>query len=718
MERVAATDTEAIPRAKPAIPQVPPTGERAVAAGTSKVRPEIQALRAIAVLLVVAYHLWPAAVPGGFVGVDVFFAISGFLITSLLLREIERTGTISLSAFWARRARRILPAALAMLMLCGVATVALVPQTYWPQFLGDIRASTVYVQNWRLASAAVDYMRAADAPSPVQHYWSLSAEEQFYLVWPVLLIGAAAVARRRPVAVRRGAIAAAMLTLSAGSLAYSLYDTAADTAAAYFVTPTRAWEFGAGGLLALAGDPAAGRTASRAVLQWAGLAAIAVAAVTYSDATPFPSYAAALPVLGAVAVMRAGAPARRWAPTRALGLSPMQFLGDISYAVYLWHWPLLVLAPFAIGAVTTSTGIVIVMLTILAAWLTKLVVEDPVRSGSFLTRRRPAWTFALAALATAVVLSVPAGGTAYVQAQLHRAERASSRILASHPTCFGAAARDPLHPCDNPRLRFTVVPSPLQARSMGNAPCTVVQRRGRVRVCAFGTSPRRAVATIALIGDSHASHWRAALEVLARAKRWRGLSMTHTSCPFSTATAQIVEPDRTRCVQWNRQLRQWFTKHPEVTTVFVAAHSGGRVVTTRGRSNFAMQVAGYTGAWKALARSVTRIVVMRDTPKMRGSTLGCVQRAMSNHRRPGPACAVPRGGALQRDPEVTAARRMGRSRVGVVDVTPQLCSRRQCFPVIGGALVFHDIHHFTPVFARTLAPFVRRQIEAIPAPAG
>src|SRR5436190_11198921 len=171
-----------------------------------RVRPEIQALRAAAVLLVVVSHLWPQVLPGGFVGVDVFFAISGYLITSLLLREIEQTGRLSLSAFWARRARRILPAALVTLLFCAVATIVFVPVTYWQQFIAELRASTAYVQNWHLAQTAVDYFAADDGPSPVQHFWSLSAEEQFYLVWPLLLLLAVGITRRRPVAVRRRAI--------------------------------------------------------------------------------------------------------------------------------------------------------------------------------------------------------------------------------------------------------------------------------------------------------------------------------------------------------------------------------------------------------------------------------------------------------------------------------------------------------------------------------
>src|SRR5439155_23656051 len=153
-----------------------------------EVRPEIQALRAAAVSLVLVYHFWPSLLPGGFVGVDVFFAISGFLITSHLLREVERTGTVSISAFWARRARRILPPALVVLLSCAVATILFVPLSYWQQFFSELRASTTYGQNWHLAAAAVNYFSAENAPSPVHHFWSISAEEQFYLGWPLLIL--------------------------------------------------------------------------------------------------------------------------------------------------------------------------------------------------------------------------------------------------------------------------------------------------------------------------------------------------------------------------------------------------------------------------------------------------------------------------------------------------------------------------------------------------
>ena len=694
-------------------PRAHTTEELAPVPARHGVRPEIQALRALAVSLVVAWHLWPRDVPGGFVGVDVFFVISGFLITSLLLRELEATGRISLRDFWARRARRILPAALTVIASCAAATALVVPLTEWQQFFGDFKASALYVQNWHLAAAAVDYFHAEDSPSPVQHFWSLAVEEQFYLVWPALIGAVALVARRR---LRRVALGVVLSAVTLASLAYSVLHTAANPADAYFATTTRGWELGAGALLALApAAPLARRLApalsprharaARAALALGGLAAILVAAFAYSTATPFPGIAAALPVLGAVAVIRAG---DVLAPLRA---RPAQHVGDLSYAIYLWHWPLIVLAPYALGrALDTPTRLAIIMLTLLLSLLSKRLLEDPIRFSRALGAHGGRLTFAGALTASAAVLAIAGMGTDHVRAEVAQAAAVTQKTLAHKPKCFGAAARAPHRTCALGKLSKSVVPTPVQAPKMDNAPCEVVETKGRVRVCAFGAAAGPGVRTVALIGDSHASHWRSAMAVLVKDKGWRGLSITHTSCPYSAATAVIDEPGRTECVEWKQQVGKWLKAHPEVDTVFFGAHTGGEVVQPKGKSQWQAQVNGYANAWKALPRSVAHIMVFRDTPKMRSVTMDCVQTALDEHHDAGAACAQPRGRALERDPQAVAAAHFGGSRVRTIDITRYICSSAKCFPVVGGALVFKDIHHLTSVFAESLGPYVERQV--------
>jgi peptidoglycan/LPS O-acetylase OafA/YrhL len=706
-----ATLTDLRPALPADAPAVRPDGPPVAAPHRTVVREEIQALRALAVLVVVLYHLFPAAIRGGFVGVDVFFAISGFLITSLLVREADRTGGLRLAGFWARRARRLLPAALLVVLACAVATVALVPLGHWEQFFAELRAGTAYVQNWQLAGAAVDYF-APTSPSPVQHFWSLSAEEQFYLAWPLLLLGALAATRRRPARTRRRAIAAVLGVTTLASLAYAIHATAADPAVAYFATPARAWEFGAGGLLALVGARAAPARA-RAVLSWVGLAAILAAALGYTDATPFPGWAALLPVLGTLAVIRAGMPRARLAPSRVLGARPVQLLGDVSYAVYLWHWPLLVFAPYALGRPAgVGTAAAIFALTLVLAVLTKRWVEDPVRRAGALRARPPRATLALAAAATALVIGVTVAGSAHVHARIAGDERAAERILADQPRCFGAASRDPQQPCENPGLADRVVPTPVAAPKLDNAPCRMIERANRLRVCAFGAAPERARRTVAIVGDSHASHWRPALAIVARAEGWRVLSITRTGCPFSAATPDLPGRARANCVQWNREVRAWFAAHPEVSSVMVAAHAGAGVVAAPGVAVADARRDGYARAWSALPGSVRDVVVLRDTPRMRGATLDCVASAMGRHADAARACAVPRDFALKPDAAVAAASSPGGRRVRAVDLTDVLCDDARCLPVVGGALVYKDEDHFTPVFAATLAPQLRRALRS------
>lgn len=315
----------------------------------TRFRTDIQALRALAIAVVVLNHLWPTRLTGGYVGVDVFFVISGYLITAHLLGELARTGSIRLGRFYARRIRRLLPAALFVLAVSAVLVAIFLPYPRWLRNAAEIAASAAYVENWALAALSVDYSAANAAASVAQHYWSLSVEEQFYILWPLLILAAALGARAFLRSVNAGRTLVIFVSLVAGaSLAASVLFTAAAPSAAYFATFTRAWEFGVGALIALA--PATWRLRRRIanVLAIAGFIAILWSAFVYDDSTAFPGSAALIPVLGTAAIIAAGTRNDDLWHSAITARRPIQWLGNVSYSLYLWHWPLIVLAPFAL----------------------------------------------------------------------------------------------------------------------------------------------------------------------------------------------------------------------------------------------------------------------------------------------------------------------------------------------------------------------------------
>ena len=678
-------------------------------------RPEIQALRAIAVATVVIFHYWPRLISGGYIGVDVFFAISGFLITGHLVREVEGSGRVSLAGFWARRARRILPAALLVLLFCAVATFLIVPLNLWHQFFREIQASTLYVENWYLAHQAVDYLGADNRPSPVQHYWSLSVEEQFYIVWPLLILIAMAVARNGSALLRRRAIILILALLTAASLAYSIWDTAENPASAFFVTPTRVWEFGAGGLLAIFAVSTA-RPQLRAAVSWIGVAMILVAAFAYTPETRFPGTAAILPIVGTLAVIWAGSPALRWAPTGWMSLRPTQWLGDVSYSVYLWHWPLLILTPFLLVAeLGTPIKLALVGLTLVLAALSKRFVEDPLRSGPLLANRKPRRSFVFALAGTGAVLLATVAALAVLSARQDDDTKLGQQLLAAHTRCLGAAARDPEHqPCNNPRLRLLVTPSPAAAvagiKTEGEV-CSADQIvfEGALAICSFGVPADRAKRHVALVGDSHSFKWRTGFYVAALKRGWNVTSIGQTGCPFSlvappTSTGEALST----CQARNRQLPSWLERHPEIDTVFFAQAS--QFIRPK---KVQSAIKGYEDAWRTLPKSVKTIIILRDNPKALKTTLDCIERAIGDHQPAGTACAIPRARVIGRftDAAPEAARRLNKPNVGVIDLTDFYCDEKLCYPVIGGVLVTSDKSHLTPLFNTTLVPFLLRALD-------
>jgi len=278
------------------------------------------------------------------------------------------------------------------------------------------------------------------------------------------------------------------------------------------------------------------------------------------------------------------------------------------------------------------------------------------------------------------------------------------------PPCFGAASRDPLERCVNPKLRFTVVPSPSEALDAPNAPCEPVA--GDPYRCTFGSPAEDADGTVALIGDSHATHWRSALLTVAARHHWQGISLTRSSCPYTQATPVLPEPAARECVEWNRQVSRFVEDHPEIGTVVLSQHRG-KVVAPAGSNPRLVQIRGYVDAWKALPASVRHIIVIRDPPydRLRGGS--CIDEASRRHEDVGLVCAVPRSRALKSDPAAQAVRQAGDPRVGLVDLTPFFCSRQLCFPVVGGALVHKDTTHLTLTFGTTLGPYLLRAIDAL-----
>ena len=351
-------------------------------------RTDVEGLRGVAVAAVVLYHAGIPHLGGGYVGVDVFFVISGFLITGLLLAEHDRTGRISLLAFYGRRVRRILPAATLVVVVTVVTAYVLVGVARGQEVAHDAEWVAVFLGNYHFATTGVNYFNRGAPPSPLLHYWSLGVEEQFYALWPLLLIACALVARRLPY---RRKVVAVLAAGIAASFVWSLFQTNSDPSWAYFSPFTRAFELGTGAL---------------AVVSWLGMGAIVVAAVVYTPSTPFPGLAALLPVLGAAAVIVGGTGGARSGAVTLLGRRPVRFLGRISYSLYLWHWPILVLAAGYLGWSSLGLNLGLIAGACVLATLTYHLVESPVRSSAFLRSKPEVVSLLLAALLVAAVLAV------------------------------------------------------------------------------------------------------------------------------------------------------------------------------------------------------------------------------------------------------------------------------------------------------------------------
>lgn len=293
----------------------------------------------------------------------------------------------------------------------------------------------------------------------------------------------------------------------------------------------------------------------------------------------------------------------------------------------------------------------------------------------------------------------------------------STAASRTDPPCFGAAARDAAVPCDSSPLRFRATPVPDDAELQPGSPCAIVKTTGApTRVCQFGLSKQTARATVALLGDSHAPAWRGAVDGLARAERWRGLTVRRSSCPFTLAARFADEPGSSECFAWVKATTAFFVRHREIHTVFVVVASGYPWKPGEGTDPHTAAVAGFRQAFDALPPSVRHIVVIRDNPLARDDTLACVDGALARHRRPDLRCAIPRSDALVPDAAADAVDGLAGDRGRLIDLTSAFCDPTRCFTVVGGVLVYRDRSHLTQTFSASLGPLLTRAYQALGVP--
>jgi peptidoglycan/LPS O-acetylase OafA/YrhL len=645
-------------------------------------RGDVEGLRALAIGIVLLAHAGVGAAAGGYVGVDVFFLISGFLITRLLVGERERTGRISFARFYARRIKRLLPQALTATAVVALAAPLLLSPLAAFGTLDDVTAASAYAMNWHLAAASVDYFATGAADGPLDHFWSLAVEEQFYLAWPLLLL-----------IVRPRRLAPALAVIAVASLAYAVQRVAVAPDQAYFSTATRAWELALGGLLAVTlADRRLGRRTS-AALAWGGLAAIAVAAVTFGAHTAVPALPALLPTLGAAALVAAGACATPSLPTRALSLRPVRFVGRISYAWYVWHWPVLVFAAAAWGPLSTAAGLAVTVASLVPTLITHRWIEEPIR------RSRLAWprlTLATAPVAAGVVLatatvvswSVPAQTTLAAGEAEGAAQLGRTSAIQRSATALRPSPRD----ADDDRGRSYRDGCLVGATALHSPPCI------------YGA--RSASATVVLFGDSHAMQWFPALERIVELRRWRLVELTKAGCP-PEAVSVVYAPLRRaypECDEWRRGAMDRIARERPALVV-VAASVQYRVVAgghrlDAERSTRALE-AGYAPILARLRQAARRVTVIADVPLPPWDVPDCVAREMDDLRR----CAFPRAAAVARSARIAAAipRMPG---VDVVDPADAFCLAALCPAVIGDVLVYRRTGHMTASYAATLASWL------------
>ncbi|WP_078555882.1 acyltransferase family protein [Bacillus alkalicellulosilyticus] len=655
-----------------------------------KKRMEIEGLRAVAALLVGIYHIWFGNVSGG---VDVFFVVSGFLITTSLLSMLERTNKIDILGFLVRLTKRLFPAAFTVLFVVTLASIFLLPELRWHQTISETFASALYYQNWQLAINSVDYLAQNNEASPFQHYWAMSIQGQFYLIWPLLLIVTVFISKFLIKKSVRSIFLAMLIFVFIISFSYSIYLTNVNQPWAYFDTFTRVWEFSLGGLLALLIANIQIKKSISAFMGWLGLFGLISCGMLLQVSTVFPGYAALWPTLSAALILLAGNQGGKFGVHTLLSSKPLVTFGSISYGFYLWHWPILIFYYILSGneQVSFLHGLSIMLISVLLSYLTTTFVEKPLRKSSNINTTLKTARVSLSLLVPVLILTTAwYGATKYIESK----QPVFAIDMAENEQYPGATVLIEGFDYEIETTNDSFIPRPIEARrdlpKVYNDGCHQKQGNPEVIECKYGEGDNYDY-TIAVVGGSHSAHWLPTLEVISEQENFRILSYTKSSCRFSND--YDVEED---CQKWNENLMDLLiNSKPDL--IFTTADVGRFVNPNVPK--------GFVDHWERLNEHDLQVLAIRDNPWFEFDVPTCVYENGVDSME----CIVEREQVL---PSESAWSRLENPPLNVhyMDLSDYLCDEKYCGPVVGNVLVYRDKNHITATYAKTIAPMFRKEL--------
>ena len=672
-------------------------------------RPDIQGLRALAVLLVVIAHVGTPNLEGGFIGVDVFFVISGFLITQLLLREVDRSGTVSIAQFYVRRARRILPAATVVTVIVVLYALVALPLGRLHQTAIDASWTSVFFANWHFALSGTDYFSTAN-PSLFQHYWSLAVEEQFYLIWPLLVLLLV------PRLGRRAFVIAAAIVFAA-SLAYSVWSTAADPDPTYFDTAARAFELSGGALLGcVMSAPLTSRW--RHLAGTLGLAIIVAAAVGFDETTPFPGWQALVPVVGTALLLVAGPDT--WTG-RAASWAPVRYIGDISFSLYLWHWPVAMVVEYLFPKAThfLVTAPVTIVISFVLASLTYHVVEQPFQQKRVPVFSRDKRTLWLWPISVAVVLAVAFGASSLADARYTADQRAAQEYFDEHGYQeIGGEDLDEVQDELGEAVEVAESGAPIPPEydgetlqdamwtDLADGDCYASEGQQTADVCSYGDL--EADQTIALIGDSHAAMWLPALDIIGEDHGFRVVLFAKMSCGPYTVVQDGLDHSQEDCDAFRDFTRDEVEKLQPDAVIF-GARGELNMTDREGQTVDEQWHGGVTDAIEVFSEFTDRVISLGDVPaRPDAEPQDCVDAPGSDQSD----CVVTGESIELHSNDITreAAEAAGAAYITTAEF---VCAEDGCPLFAGDTPLYEDDSHLNRLWVEHLAPAFGRELVAM-----